>query len=327
MNSPQATKAPFSGQTTVVVLLLLLLIIVSLATSVFADETVFTERIGINDSATVLVSTEEYDVFSSPDGKFVAVTYQPNMETVLTYITDTNGRRITKERIGSFVSWAPDSSKVLVYVSGYSGEESRKIYSIDLKDNYSDFGLPAGTVSADVSISGNIVHSVAAPGTDRTDLYIRYPDGEDELIRKGEGVMFAWVRWSPDGKKIAFMQSDLFGSSGMQSTWIMDTATQKLERVSEIEWNYPQIWSPDGTSIVFANNGDIWSFDVASSSLKQVSNFKDSSANRPTYSSDGRILAFTEHNSLINNIWTLQDGELVEVLKATPSSNAVILKP
>ena len=182
------------------------------------------------------------ELFLSPDRQLIAITIEQvgSDAEPLTYISRINGEQVTTAHPGSFVSWAPDSSRVLVYRSDIDSESGRRIYYLDLNDAYSDSGLPDGVISADISpIDGTIVYAVAAGVTDNTDVYRRDPSGTDTLLRKGQDNVFAWLHFSPDAKKVAFMKGNLYNQPEDQSLWVMNPDGTGTVKISDITWNYP----------------------------------------------------------------------------------------
>ncbi len=216
----------------------------------------------------VAPSSEKQDSYVSPNGKYRAVTTEPDEETILTYITDSEGKNITSFKIGSFVSWAPDSSKVLLFLSDKYSADGRKIYSLGVDGTYKDYGLPSGVISADISPKdGSVVYSLTQRGTDKSDLYLRGLDGKESKILEGQENILAWVRWSPQGDRVLYMQSDLSGTPSSQGVWLINPDGSNVEKVSAVDWNHPTIWSSDGAKILLKKSGTTWEYDVRTKSL------------------------------------------------------------
>ncbi|MES2225973.1 MAG: hypothetical protein V4480_04180 [Patescibacteria group bacterium] len=234
------------------------------------------------------------DIYTSPDGKFRAVTVQKDEETIETYITDENGRTIVKPHAGSFVSWSPNSSKTLVFLSDIQNPKGREVYILGIDGSYENSGLPIGTISAAYStVNSDIAYSRTEKGTDNSNLYVRDVKGEDQLILKGDNNILTWLSWSPQGNKILFMQSDLLIRPGKQSLWIMDADGSNKEKITSVDWDYPAVWSPDSTRIAFANAGDIWEYRTQDRTLIRLTNQEMyKSAIHPEYSPDGKTITY-----------------------------------
>jgi hypothetical protein len=252
----------------------------------------------------------EKELYLSPNRKLLAITITPPGDDVwpYTYIASVDGTKISSAHSGTFISWAPDSSKVLLYYSPTEGPWIRKIYALDTQDNYYDLGLPNGTINADISpADGSILYSFTSGGTDNSTLYVRDPQGKDNQLLKGDSNIFAWTRWSPKGDKIVFLKSDLLISHG--EVWMMNPDGTGVEKASDVNWGYPAVWSPDGTKLAFADAGDIWEYDTVAKSLSNATNLKQGAAEHPSYSADGKTIAFTSNGQ----IWKAENGSAIQL--------------
>jgi Tol biopolymer transport system component len=268
-------------------------------------------------------------VYLSPDRKLIAVTVRdPNndFDGALTYIADINGNKLTNAHYGFFVAWSPDSQKALLYLSGFENEGGRHIYYLGTNDTYYDSGLPERVIGADISPKdGSIVYSLTEPGTDRSDIYIRDKNGNDRLLVAGSGNILAWVRWSPDGNKIAFMKSDRWISSGQQSVWSIDSDGTKAEKISDIVWAYPPVWSPNGSKMVFSNAGNIWEYNVSQKALNKMTNFDKGGAVQPSYSQDGETVVFVSGASGQSQVWAVKNGQVSQLTNDNQEKSYPIL--
>lgn len=263
----------------------------------------------------------------SPDRKLVAVTLNSIQEESdsYTYIASTDGSQITPTHLGSFSAWAPDSSKVLLYVSPMGAPWVRKIYGLDARNKYYDVGLPNGTINADISpVDGSVLYSLTSGGTDDSTLYLRDPQGNDKALLKGNGNILTWVRWSPKNDKIAFLMSDLLINQE-QSVWVMNADGTGREKLSNVVWGYPAVWSPDGTNMSFANAGNIWEYDVPSRSLKNVTSFIHGQAQHPSYSADGKTIVFSSDVSGKSQVWSARNGTVAQLTNDSSEKDYPIL--
>lgn len=252
----------------------------------------------------------EKELYLSPNRKLVAVTISPPGDDVwpVTYIAGIDGTKITTAHLGAFISWAPDSSKALLYYSPTAGPAIRKIYALDTQCNYYDFGLPNGTINADISpLDESILYSLTSGGTDNSTLYLRDPQGTDTQLLEGDNNIFAWARWSPKGDKVVFLKSDLLVSQ--VEVWSMNADGTGAEKASDANWGYPAVWSPDGTKFAFANEGDIWEYDTIAKSLHNATNLSQGGAEHPSYSADGKTLTFASHGQ----IWKVENGSATQL--------------
>ncbi len=282
----------------------------------------------ISDFGNNIAKNSTKELYLSPDRKLIAITFDPIGEESgsFTYISDINGTQVTSVYSGRFVSWAPDSSKALLYLAPMGAPWIRRIYALDVQGKYYDIGLPNGTINADISpVDGSTLYSLTSGGTDNSTIFVRDPQGNDKSLVKGDSNVLTWVRWSPGGDKIAFLKSDLYITSGQESIWIMNSDGSGQEKASDVIWNYPPVWSPDGTRIAFSNSGDIWEYDAVEKSLKNVTNLKEGGAGHPTYSADGKTIAFSSGVSGEQQIWAAKDGGVVQLTTGSQEKDYPIL--
>jgi Tol biopolymer transport system component len=280
----------------------------------------------VSDFGNSVTANYKKELYLSPDRNLVAITLDPigHEEDSYTYIASIDGQRITPAQQGYFDAWAPDSSKVLLYISPLEGPWLRHIYALDIHGGYYDTGLPNRTTSADISpIDGSIVYSLTESGSDNSTLHIRDAQGKDNVLLKGNSNIFAWIRWSPKGNKVVFMKSDLLITKG--EIWIMNRDGTGAQSVSGIDWNYPAIWSPDGTKFAFANSGNIWEYDAAAKSLKDMTNFTNGGVQSPSYSADGKTIVFSSDVSGESQIWSVKDGNTTQLTHRNQEKNYPIL--
>ncbi len=102
--------------------------------------------------------------------------------------------------------------------------------------------------------------------------------------------------WSPDGKRVAF-ESTTGGPANI--FWAQPDGSSVPERLTTSE-NYqtPASWSPDGKVLAFLEGGDIWvlPFDNGEHEPRPVVQTRFTEE-YPTFSPDGRWLAYTSNES------------------------------
>ncbi|MGH7639241.1 MAG: TolB family protein, partial [Gemmatimonadaceae bacterium] len=119
------------------------------------------------------------------------------------------------------------------------------------------FTTDEGTwLSIDVSPDGQtIVTDIAG------DLYT-IPMGGGKATRITDGLPFdAQPRWSPDGKKIAYVTD----KDGSDDVWVIDADgknPKQVTRSDRVQWLSPE-WTPDGRYIVVSRNSSMFSTTYA----------------------------------------------------------------
>jgi Tol biopolymer transport system component len=87
------------------------------------------------------------------------------------------------------------------------------------------------------------------------------------ILNRFDGSLGAdHLAWSPDSEHLAFMQGNQ--RLELAQLVVLDISTGISKTVGSHQWNYnsPDEWSPDGTQIVVAKNGELWLIRVADGS-------------------------------------------------------------
>jgi dipeptidyl-peptidase-4 len=132
------------------------------------------------------------------------------------------------------------------------------------------------------------------------------------------------VEWSPDGTKLSFIQRDDAGEHG--ELWYVDATTGekkvlvsaaklaslapdtskvKDERERERLTRYhvaAYLWAPDSKRLIFDSQGQLWLFDLATSTAVQFTSAPDPSLD-PKFSPDGSHVSYVrEHNLYVRPV-------------------------
>jgi dipeptidyl aminopeptidase/acylaminoacyl peptidase len=124
--------------------------------------------------------------------------------------------------------------------------EARRLHSIDVFQlEYADDVQisPDGSRIAYIRISHDIMTDRA-----RRNLWLVNSDGSDNRPLRSEAKNFGSPRWSPDGKRLAYV-SALEGSPQLYVRWMDSGQTALLTNL--VEAPNAIAWSPDGRSIAF----------------------------------------------------------------------------
>jgi Tol biopolymer transport system component len=154
-------------------------------------------------------------------------------------------------------------------------------------------------------------------------------------ITFGQGVE-EWPAWSPDGRRLAYVGE----SDGFHHVFVRDLATGAERRVTTDPRDHIQpAWTPDGNRLAYVRaraargrlepndldgwyneQGDIWSVDLPSGEQRAI--VED--AFGPSFSPDGRSLAFDAQWAGPRRIWVADAGGRSPRQVSADSSDAVV---
>ena len=114
--------------------------------------------------------------------------------------------------------------------------------------------------------------------------------------------------WSPDGERLAFVSD----RNGQPQIWLLSLTTGDIEPLTRDGYNTSPDWSPTGDSIVFTrqagSNFVIMRYDFDTQQMMRLTDGRKS-AESPSYSPDGRYLAFALKGDEGSRLWVMNaDG-------------------
>ena len=122
-------------------------------------------------------------------------------------------------------------------------------------------------------------------------VYVMRADGNGIRLLRRTGLWTAWVTWSPDGRKLAFLSY-----STERGIWVMNAdGTDPIHLADGTPATSRPTWSPDSRRIAFAtsdNGGShIWVVNADGSNLQRL--MVPGSGSAPDWSPDGRRIVFS----------------------------------
>jgi Tol biopolymer transport system component len=163
-------------------------------------------------------------------------------------------------------------------------------------------------------------------------VYVAHPDGTDP--RRVNGADYAAVpRWSPDGRKLAFIRAEP-RRPRVWNVWVLDLTSRSMTRVSRhtVGQAWGASWFPDGNRIAYSVEDRLVIADLRSGSMRVArSPLRGHLVRTPAVSPDGRSIVFQVYH---DGVWLLDvtSGAMHRVLADraaeefawTPDGTAVV---
>lgn len=145
-------------------------------------------------------------------------------------------------------------------------------------------------------------------------VYLSSRDGKNIRRISGEGYA-AVPKWSPDGKRLAFVKSEP-GNARVWNVWMVDLGSRALRRLTSHRVGQPwgASWLPDGRRICYSQEDRIIVLDIQSGASRVYpSPRKRTLVRTPAVSPDGRRAIFQLYRQ---GAWMLdlEDGSMRQVL-------------
>jgi Tol biopolymer transport system component len=198
--------------------------------------------------------------------------------------------------------WAtPSGSRIVFAGIGSGGRVTAVMARLDGSHRVV-LALPKGTLSLAAGPLSPDGKTIAREGFDdkhpaAAGIYLtRASDGK--ILRRITRTHFIPGDFSPDGKQLVLFKGPNGEPPPPGSLWIVKNTGTGLRRLTpsrvRVECCFNYKWSPDATSILFADSsGVLWTIAPDGSKLTQI--FKDASgryAATPTWSPDGSMILF-----------------------------------
>jgi len=219
------------------------------------------------------------------------------------------------------LQWFPDSRALLLRNTAsqtlWTGSLlSGSVTPLNIPD------VPRGITAANLSADGTII---AYASHDKTWLINVDGTQRQELAENGPAGN-AYLRWSPDGTRIAHVRVQKSNPYRAGELWLMRASGALPQRIGLTNaQDFEPTWSPDVKRLVFVHRenpddptadddparwiSNLWVFTPADQSLRSLTAFQGKRVLSPAVSPDSRRVAFVTNASGRDEIWLVDlDG-------------------
>ncbi len=252
--------------------------------------------------------------------------FLPDGTTVLFAIGTKDGSRIARLSLdtGDWVDLGLSGSEPRYLSPGYiafTQNGNLRLVSFDLdtlemgRIQTAEDGIAAGNsaglehASFDLSPTGDLVFVQGTMGLERQPAWVDR-EGHETLIDAPLGLYFD-LQISPAGDRLATSRTD---AHGIGKVWVMNIDGSGAFPVGEDEIEYNPAWRPDGETLTYTVNGDMFEKRVDEDAVRTEVLLRDNYQMPRSWSPDGESLAFREVSADGSRIWVLPRGGLPEPL-------------
>ena len=288
------------------------------------------------------------NLFPSPRGANMAIEWNCSVgQTVVLLNTDTGRfKQAVTDSDSHFLAWAPDGESLYLKVNTIDHPQVLRLHLNGNRDI-----LPITQLTYDLAPApggGGFVSSFSRGMGFGSEMDMARSDGRNvkQLIADPQFYL-SFARWSPDGKRIAFIKiPDSQTPFTVGELWLMSADGSNAYKLAEADsgHGFAPAWSPDGAQLAFVarDNPDdpaadqsaaalvsnIHLVNVQSGAETPLTKFKLTNVGMPVWSPDGKQIAITfVMNDKMNVILIdAASGETRQVLAGSACCSAWIRK-
>jgi TolB protein len=270
--------------------------------------------------ASALDTTAEKGVFSR--------TYNANRIVPLRYLA----HYLADDLVGRLTGEKGVASSRIVFVRQVSNGV-KEVFQVD-RDGAGLIQLTRNgslTLAPTVAVDGRLAYVTYKSGP--PELWgQRRKDGRHEKLypTSGAGGMLSSPAWSPDGKRLAFVQGDRRGNSDIM---VLDLATNRAKRLTDGNGiNTEPSWSPNGNQLAFTSDREggpqVFLMQDDGSNLRRLTNEGLYNAS-PSWSPNGAMVAYVSRfeGKFDLFVYKLGEGKAYQITTGVSTSESPAWSP
>jgi len=250
----------------------------------------------------------------SPDGEKIAFRsdYLRSLNTFRLWAVLSKGgdpKLVLDRRMGTFI-WSPDGEKIIFIqrkAPNYSilmtvpaeGGDPEEMSTLDGEIGSLHLSPDGRSIVFTYSISpskyANSTEYIKKRLSGISTIPVDGGEPKTLIAADKEGLWYSCCRWSPDGRKIAFILFDYeqYKKEGMYSIWTMDVDGREPKLITK-GGEYILCWSPDGKEIIYENRIKGMDFELYKIRMEGGEPVKLNIRGRsPEFSPDGKRLTYS----------------------------------
>ena len=253
------------------------------------------------------------NLFQSPRGAYLAMELSCSFgQTVVWVNTDTGEvKQAYTDSDSHFLAWANDGQTIYLKVDSIGNPH---IVRVNVNGNQ-DF-VPVTALTYDIAPSPdseNFTFTFSRGLGLGSEIWLaQYGGNIVKQLQADRNNILSFVRWSPDGKQMAFIKiPDSQTPFAVGELWVMNADGSNAHKLADADagHGFPPAWSPDGKRIAFvvrenpqdanadqspdALRSNIYVVDINAGKMTQLTHLDNARVEAPAWSPDGKEIAFT----------------------------------
>lgn len=195
--------------------------------------------------------------------------------------------------------WSPDGKKIAyasdeaIWIMNSDGSGRKKLYDSGAWEGEPEFNKEGNKLFF-------VTESKTAFSARYLSIHLMNTDGSGNT-KLTENADCREPALSPDGSRVAYISH----ASGNYDIWMMDSDGGNATRITDDAGDErAPSWNPDGNTIVYSSGGNLYTTDIHSLVTQKLSNNSYNDI-EPSFSPDGKIIAFCSDRSGNYDIWMM----------------------